>query len=660
MNAPPCSKDSFFGARRDFTPSRYATSATTVCIEAQVPRLCQITRIEDACGDAAGKTLGLDRESMRAAGYHTVDALIDWLGDESQPPIRRATPAELHGRLGAPAPESGEPFDDVLAGLFRNVIPFASRSAHPRFFAFVPFAGTWPGALGDFIASACNLYAGSWMESAGPTQLELEILGWFKDWIGYPTEAGGSLVTGGSAANLTALVCAREARVGSMRDDLVVYVSDQAHSSVARAARILGFRADQLRVLPVGDDLRLEPSTLAAAITADESAGRLPFFVVANAGATSSGAIDPLTEIAMLCRDKNAWLHIDAAYGGFAVLTERGRRALEGIALGDSITLDPHKWLYQPYECGCLLVRDGRALRAAFEISSDYLRDAEPATGEVNFADLGLQLSRSSRAFKLWLSLRTFGLGAFRTAIDDCLDLAELARARIDASDRLELVAPPSLSTICFRRPPRADEDEEALTHGLVAALEASGLGFISSTRVHGRPALRLCILNHTSTADDVEQVLAFLESADPVAATPLTERNPDVPAAVPPFARLAPDEAQLLASLSARRDVAAGETIVERWETSREFFVVESGTVDVVVDGSVVSTLRAGEFFGEVAALEWGAGFARARSATVVARDGVRVRAVDPEALKQLLAELPRLEREIRLLAHDRLRRAR
>ncbi len=593
---------------------------------------------------------------MRAAGYRTVDALVEWLSDGSQPPIRRSTPVERHRRLGGPAPASGEPFEEVLAGLFREVIPFASRSAHPRFFAFVPFAGTWPGALGDFVASACNLYAGSWMESAGPTQLELEILDWFKNWVGYPLEAAGSLVTGGSAANLTALACAREARVGAMRDDLIIYASDQSHSSVARSARILGFQPSQMRVLPVGDDLRLEPTTLAAAIEADETAGRTPFLVVANAGATSSGAIDPLPELAAVCRASSVWLHVDAAYGGFAVLTERGRRALDGIALGDSITLDPHKWLYQPYECGCLLVRDGAALRGAFEISSDYLHDAQPLAGEVNFADLGLQLSRSSRAFKLWLSLRTFGLDAFRAAIDECLDLADLARRHIERSDHFELVAPPSLGTICFRRP---GDDDEA-THGLVAALEASGLGFISSTRVHGRAALRICILNHTSTAEDVEQVLSFLASAEPVAAVALTARDSGIAPSEPLFTRLEPGEADLLASLSTGRAYARGETIVERWDMSRDFYVVESGTADVAVDGDIVASLCAGDYFGEVAALEWGAGFARGRSATVVASDDVHLRVLEPQALAQLLAAAPRLERELRLLAHDRLRRAR
>jgi aromatic-L-amino-acid decarboxylase len=592
---------------------------------------------------------------MRAAGYRTVDALLDWLGDDTQPPIRRATPAELAQRLGGPPPAAGEPFDEILAGLFRDVIPFASRSAHPRFFAFVPFAGTWPGALGDFIASACNLYAGSWMESAGPSQLELEILSWFKDWIGYPPEAGGSLVTGGSAANLTALVCAREARRPSRNDDLVVYVSDQGHSSVARGARILGFGPEQVRVLPVGDDLRLEPETLAAAIAADESAGKVPFFVVANAGATSSGAIDPLPEIAELCRAKDLWLHVDAAYGGFAVLTERGRRALDGIALGDSITLDPHKWLYQPYECGCLLVRDGHALRHAFKITSDYLRDAEADAGSVNFADYGLQLTRTSRAFKLWLSLRTFGVDAFRAAIDRTLDLAQLARERIEASDVLELAAPPSLGIVCFRRSGSDDEVD-----GLVAALEESGLGLISSTRVHGRSVLRLCILNHTTRAEDVERVLEFLETAQPVAAAGAYDRHAAVPSTVPLFARLESAESHAVTVRSSERRAVAGETIVERWDMTRDFFIVEGGLIDVIVEGEIVTTLRAGDYFGEIAAFEWGAGFARSRAATVVARDDVRLRVLEPQSLVRLLEEFPRLEAELRHTAHERLRRAR
>jgi len=594
--------------------------------------------------------LELDPERMRALGYRTVDALVEWLNDPEAPPLRRATPDEMAERLGGAEATS---FDDALATLFRDVLPFASRGAHPRFFAYVPFAGTWPGALGDFVASACNVYAGSWQEGAGPTQLELELLHRFKDWVGYPRSASGSLVSGGSMANLTAIACARESSVGSMRDDLVIYASDQTHSSVARGARVLGFRPDQLRVLPVDSEQRLELATLADAVAADERAGRRPFLVVANAGATSTGAVDPVAELAGFCRDRALWLHVDAAYGGFAVLTERGRAQLGDLSEAHSICLDPHKWLYQPYECGCLLVRDGDALRRAFEVSSDYLRDAEAAQGYVNFADYGLQLSRTSRAFKLWLSLSTFGVDAFRAAIDRTLDLAEHARGLIEASDALELVAKPSLGVVCFRR--RGHDTDE-----LVAALEASGLGLISSTRVDGRAAMRLCILSHTTTERDVEQVLAFLERAEPVEAATKRDPHATLTTTVPLFARLEPAETDALAGAGRVQDVAPGEHIVERWDTSRDFFVLERGLADVVVEGTHVTTLRAGDHFGEIAALEWSAGFARSRAATVVARDDVRVRVLDPATLQSLLARFPRLEDELRRSAHERLRRAR
>jgi glutamate/tyrosine decarboxylase-like PLP-dependent enzyme len=590
---------------------------------------------------------------MRRLGYRTVDMLVDQMtAVPDGPALRRASPAEMHSRIPV-GPDGPRDFETLLAELERDVFPFMSRCEHPGYFAFIPAAGTFPGALGDFIASATNVYAGSWQESAGPTQLELELLSWFKRWIGYPDEAAGSLGTGGSAANLTAIACAREAVVGSMRDDLVIYLSDQTHSSIARGARVLGFRPEQLRVLPVDDDLRLEPAVLKAALAADERAGRRPFLVIANAGATSTGAVDPIGDLAAVCAERSLWLHVDAAYGGFAVLTERGRAQLGDLARADSITLDPHKWLYQPYECGCLLVRDGRALRHAFAITSDYLRDAEVADDEVNFSDYGLQLTRTSRAFKLWLSLATFGVDAFRAAIDRTLDLAELASERIGASEVLELVAPPSLGIVCFRH-------RERHTDGLVAALEESGLGLISSTRVHGRSALRLCILSHTTAAADVERVLSFLETAEPVEAGPEYDPHVAVRASTPLFARLEQAEHAALAEVAVARRASAGEHLVERWDQTREFYVLDEGAVDIVVDGEVVKTLRAGDYFGEIGALEWGAGFARSRVASVVAREDVCVRVLDAHALAGLLDRFPRLEREIRHTAHERMRETR
>jgi aromatic-L-amino-acid/L-tryptophan decarboxylase len=279
-----------------------------------------------------------------------------------------------------------------------------------------------------------------------------------------------------------------------MRDDLVVYASDQSHSSVARAARTLGFRPEQLRVLPVDDEFRMPPDALAGAMATDREAGRRPLIVCASAGSTNTGAIDPLDELADACRANDTWLHVDGAYGGFAALTERGKRWLAGIERADSITLDPDKWLYQPFECGCVLVREGRLLEDAFRIAPDYLKDARGA--EVDFADRGLQLSRMARSLKLWLSIQTFGVGAFREAIERALDLAELAEHLVGESEELELLRPARLGIVCFRRRfggERSEAETEALNRRLVSALEQSGEGLVSSTRLRGRYAIRLC-----------------------------------------------------------------------------------------------------------------------------------------------------------------------
>jgi len=604
---------------------------------------------------------------MRLLGYRTVDMLVDLL-EADEPPLRRATPAEMRDRLGAPLPAEPQPFDQLLADLRDQVLPFGSRVYHPAFFAFIPGSGTWPGALGDFIASAANVYAGSWMESAGVTQVELEVLGWFASWLGYPPAAAGILVSGGSAANLTALAAARETRAGAMRPELVVYISDQGHSSLLRAARALGFRPAQVRILPVDHHYRLAPHVLAEAMDADVAAGLTPLFVSATAGSTNAGVVDPLPELAAVARDRGAWFHVDAAYGGFAVLAERGRAQLEGIELADSVTLDPHKWLYQPYECGCLLVREGESLRAAFEMAPDYLRDSEPELEEVNFADRGLQLTRTSRALKIWLSLRYFGLDAFRMAIDRSLDLAELAARYVEASDELELLTPPSLGVVCFRRRfAGADERELArMNDALVDALERSGLGLVSSTRLDGRYAIRLCPLNHTSRPEDVTRVLSFLEQADPAAGSPRhshdrddagwlrhPEIDPALLAPLPLFRGLEPRELDRVATLGYLREAAAGERIVERWEPSREFHVVLSGAADVFVRGERVGGLGPGDFFGELAVLEWSTG---PDYASVVARDGVRLIVFPPGSVPALLRELPAVEAEIGRIATRRL----
>jgi aromatic-L-amino-acid/L-tryptophan decarboxylase len=617
---------------------------------------------------------------MRRMAHAALDVVIDLMGDpEARPPLRQATPEEMQERLpgGAP-PEAGRPFEEALAELRDEVLPYMARPHHPRFFAFIPAAGTFPGALGDFLASALNIFAGSWYEGAGPSRLELVVLDWFKAWVGYPVHAAGSLVSGGSAANLTALACAREARAGSMGPELVVYASDQAHSSVARAARTLGFRSDQLRVLPADEHFRMRPDALAGALEADRSAGRVPLAVCASAGSTNTGAIDPLGPIADLCEQAGVWLHVDAAYGGFAALTDRGRALLAGIERADSITLDPHKWLYQPFECGCLLVREGHLLRAAFEITPDYLKDAETALAEVNFADQGLQLTRMSRALKVWLSVSTYGAAAFREAVDRCLDLALEADRRIAASATLELMHGATLGIICFRRrvPGASEAEEEDVNRRLVAELADGGEGFVSSTRLRGRYAVRACILNHTTRWADVERVLAHFERA--AADVPPAPAEDAVPAGRDAGVRWSGEavDASRLGELSVFAGVpvgalvaaaegartstaAAGEEVTTRWSHGRDFHVVLEGRVAVALDGEHVRDLGPGEFFGELAALDWGAGYGYARLATVTAVEPTRLLVLSPEALRALMAAGPAFARRIEAAVAERLPRS-
>src|SRR5215831_5979582 len=290
------------------------------------------------------------------------------------------------------------------------------------------------------------------MESPAATQIELEVIDWFRSWLGMPAGTAGVLVSGGSAANLTALLVAREA-AGGPSEDSVMYVSDQGHSSLARTARAMGLRPHQVRVLPTDDHWRLQPQTLAAAARTDRRAGRIPFAVCAGAGSTSTGAVDPLAGLADVCAAEEVWLHVDAAYGGFAALTPKGRALLAGIERADSVTVDPHKWLFQPFECGGVLVRDGARLARTFAIHPDYLDSTEThAAGEVNFGEMGLQLSRGSHALKVWMSVQAFGLAAFRTAIDRNMKLATYAEELVHAHDTLTLMAPASLGIVCLDR----------------------------------------------------------------------------------------------------------------------------------------------------------------------------------------------------------------
>jgi aromatic-L-amino-acid/L-tryptophan decarboxylase len=616
--------------------------------------------------------LAMDAEAMRRAGYATVDALVARLASPGADPVlRRAGAAEMRSRLGGPPPEQPGDYGAVLARVMTDVLPYAARTDHPGYLAFIPSFTTWPAALAELTAAAANLYCGAWLESAGAAQVELEVLDWFRSWLGLPAGTAGVLVTGGSAANLTALLVARDA-AGGPSPDSVLYVSDQAHSSLARTARAMGLRPQQVRVLPTDGRWRLLPATVAAAVRADRDAGRVPFAVCASAGSTNTGAVDPLADLADACAAERLWLHVDAAYGGFAALTAKGRAVLAGLDRADSVTLDPHKWLYQPMECGCVLIRDGARLERAFAIHPDYLEgDATQGEGEVNFADRGLQLSRGFRALKVWMAVQTFGLAAFRAAIQRNLDLARYAETLIRDHPALTLMAPATLGIVCFRRDwPGCDEAEtERRGTALARQLEHTGTALVSTTRLAGRHAIRLCILNPTTSEQHLRDVIEhFGTAAVPAAASGdggayadpradvMADQDSDVLPAVPLLSGVPTSTRQAVQARGVWVAAAAGQEIIRRWDSDRFFYIALAGRYDVFIDGRHIRTLGPGDHFGELAARDWGGGYGYARLATVRCAEPGRLLRLTSDDLQWLADTEPAVRAKLAVTLAERL----
>ena len=437
---------------------------------------------------------------------------IQGLPDE--PAWRGGSRDELEPIMREDPPEEGRTAEDVIRRAVKDILPVAGRVDHPRFFAFVPSSPTWPGVLADLLCAGHNTFQGTWLGASGPSQLEVVVIDWIKEWFGYPETAGGLFTSGGSAASLDAFVAAREAAGAPERP--TVYMSDQSHTALSRAATIVGVRPERVRRVPSDDRFRIDLSVLERMVAEDRAAGLTPIAVCGNAGATNTGAVDPLNELADFCEREGVWMHVDAAYGGFAVISQEGKRAFAGIERADSIAVDAHKWLFQPFECGCLVVKDVRKLESAFSVRPEYLQDTEWGRDHPNFGDRGLQLSRSFRALKVWMSIQTFGMKAFRRAVARGIELARRAEAYVEASDVLQIAIPASLSVVCFRVNPVDaeidDETLEAINEAVQAKVIDSGTAMMSSTRLRGVYSLRLCILNHNTTWDDVRRTLEAIE----------------------------------------------------------------------------------------------------------------------------------------------------
>jgi aromatic-L-amino-acid decarboxylase len=427
-----------------------------------------------------------------------------------------APAVELEGAFEAarahrrPPPEEGEPFDGLLE-LVDEIARRATDNAGPGFLAYIPGGGLFAASLADLLATTIDRYVGLASTAPVAVQVEDNVVRWLCDLFGFGPASRGVLTSGGSMANFSAIVSARKARLPEDFLSGTLYASEQVHASVAKAAMLAGFPTRNLRYVPVDPSLRMDVGALERMIAEDRAAGLAPFCVVATAGTTNTGAIDPLGALADVAEREGLWLHVDGAYGGFFQLTERGRERFRGIERADSITLDPHKGLFLPYGTGALVVRDGRALREAHHVgASAYLQDLDVDGGLPNYTEYSAELSRDFRGLRVWFPLVLHGVSAFRAALDEKLDLTAHLYEALKSDPNLEVPWAPDLTVVAFRL---RDGDDDA-NRALLERINASRRVFLSSTVLEGRFTIRACIVSHRTHRDRIDECIQIVRRA--------------------------------------------------------------------------------------------------------------------------------------------------
>jgi aromatic-L-amino-acid decarboxylase len=457
-----------------------------------------------------GYPLDPSPEQMRAMGEAAIEYVIGFIHGLDEAPARNVGGAlDAALRLRRSPPEEGGSFDDVFAE-FRDAAARAYETCGPGYLPYIPGGGLYASALGQFLAMSVNRFPNLWEVAPGLVQIEQNVIRWLCDLFGYTESARGILTTGGSLANLSAIVTARHVKLGEDFLDGTYYVSEQAHASVPKAAAIAGLPRRAMRLVPVDRELRMDPAALKAMVADDRASGRRPFLVVPAAGTTNTGAIDPMDAVADVAESEDLWLHVDAAYGGFFYLTERGREWFRGIERADSITLDPHKGMFLPYGTGSLVVRDGSALRDAHFVGAEYLQDRAPEAELPNWNEYSAELSRDHRGFRVWLPLVLHGVKAFRDALDEKLDLAQHLHAALAEMPEIELLWAPQLSVVPFRLAGATDEENRAF----LARINDVERVYLSSTTLEGRHVIRACIVSHRTHRDRIDETIEIIRGA--------------------------------------------------------------------------------------------------------------------------------------------------
>ncbi len=465
----------------------------------------------------------MTEEQLRAACALAAEAMAEYYRLLPGRPIMPATTSRaLRDLLEEPLPREGSELAPLIDAIRRDIFPNSRQNAHPRFFGYVQSPGTPAGVIGEMLAAVLNANVTCWRSAPAPTEVERIAVNWIKQILGYPPAAEGLFVSGGSMANFAGLAAARTVKApealqhGMGGQRLRVYVSEEAHFSVSKAAALIGIGRENVRRVATGADFRMDVAALERAIGEDLRAGHTPCCVVANAGAVSTGAFDPLGAIAAVARRHGLWLHVDGAYGGFAALAPEARPFFDAIAEADSVALDPHKWLYLPMGCGCVLYRDPAAARAAFSHFAEYTRPVGWRDDEAfAFWDYGPELSRPFRALNVWLLLKYAGTRALGEAVSRNIACARYVGRLIEASPDLELMAPVELSIFCFRvAPPGFTGDLDALNERILVELQRQGSSYLSNASLRGRFALRGCVLNYRTSEAEMERLVEDVRRA--------------------------------------------------------------------------------------------------------------------------------------------------
>ena len=434
-------------------------------------------------------------------------AVVDWIADyyervESLPVLSHAEPGEIRASLPPEAPARGEGFEAILADVERCILPGITHWQSPNFFAFFPANSSGPAVLGELLSAGLGVQGMLWATSPACTELETHVLDWLVDMMGLPgrfksdSAGGGVIQDSASGASLTALLAARERATGyggnekGLEGRLVAYASSQTHSSVEKAVKIAGLGRDNLHVIEVDDRFAMRPQTLARKIEEDRRAGRIPCFVCATVGTTSSNAMDPLPEIGPICREQGLWLHVDAAMSGTAALCPEFRHILDGLELADSYCFNPHKWMFTNFDCDCFFVADQAALIRTLSVLPEYLRNQATESGAViDYRDWGIPLGRRFRSLKLWFVIRHYGVEGLRHHVREHVRLAQEFARWVEDSERFDIAAPAPLNLICFRH---VGGDE--INERLLERLNRSGKVYLTHTKLDDKYTLRLCV----------------------------------------------------------------------------------------------------------------------------------------------------------------------